>query len=202
MSLLRGEECVSKKSKKLCVNLQKITYKTIKPIIFSRTAIRKVIEFCRNRNEAIVNRDIIPMIVPPITSLYFNGDSNLKHVVIEVNADWYDQCVLEGPRPRPDLAIGLFSSAFIEGEIDKLKRYTSVYNWTQVTMHMLFPFLICEVKCGREGLDIVDRQNMHSCSVAVRALLRIEQEADKYRPEKKIESLNGQVLVFSISHDQ
>ncbi len=43
---------------------------------------------------------------------------------------------------------------------------------------------------------------MHSCSVAVRAILRIEQEADKYRSEKKMESLSGRVLVFSISHDQ
>jgi hypothetical protein len=58
------------------------------------------------------------------------------------------------------------TSTFTEGEIDKLKRYTSVDNWTQVTMQMFFPFLMCEVKCGREGLDIADRQNMHSCSVA------------------------------------
>jgi hypothetical protein len=69
-------------------------------------------------------------------------------------------------------------------------------------MQMFFPFLMCEVKCGREGLDMADRQNMHSSSVAVRALLRIKQKADKYRLEKKIDSLNRQVLVFSISHDQ
>ncbi|KAI9783277.1 MAG: hypothetical protein M1816_001452 [Peltula sp. TS41687] len=43
---------------------------------------------------------------------------------------------------------------------------------------------------------------MHSCSVAVRAVLRIEQEADKYRASEKMDGLNGQVLVLSISHDQ
>ena len=45
---------------------------------------------------------------------------------------------------------------------------------------------------------------MHSCSVAVRALLRIEQKADKYRQEndKRLPGLNGQILVFSISHDE
>lgn len=26
------------------------------------------------------------------------GDNSLEHVTDEVNADWYDQCVLEGPR--------------------------------------------------------------------------------------------------------
>jgi hypothetical protein len=204
MDPLKGEELVSEESKILCINLQRITHKTIEPTIFPTGVIRKVINFCRNRNEAIVNRDVTPMIIPSITSLYFGGDNSLEHVVDEVNADWYSYCVLEGPQLRPDLAIGLFSSAFTEEEIDKLKRYTSVNNWTQVTLQMFLPFLMCEVKCGREGLDIADRQNMHSCSVAVRALLRIEQEADKYRQEirKKAESLSRQVLVFSISHDQ
>ncbi|KAI9799214.1 MAG: hypothetical protein M1825_004857 [Sarcosagium campestre] len=41
-----------------------------------------------------------------------------------------------------------------------------------------------------------------ACSVAVRALLRIEQEADKYRSIKGFEKLNGEALVYSISHDQ
>ena len=100
-----------------------------------------------------------------------------------------------------DLIIKLFSSAFTEKEIDKLKRYTSVNNWTQVIMTIYFHFLICEIKCGREGLNIADRQNMHSYSITVRALLRIEQEANKYRPEKKTDNLNEQVLVFFISHD-
>lgn len=59
---------------------------------------------------------------------------------------------------------------------------------------------MCEVECG--GLDIADRRNMHSCSVAVKALLRIEQEADKYRPQEQTDSLKRQVLVFSISHNQ
>lgn len=54
----------------------------------------------------------------------------------------------------------------------KIRRYNSVDNRTKTTMHMFFPFIMCEVKCGREGLDIADRQNMHSCSVAVRAILR------------------------------
>ena len=45
---------------------------------------------------------------------------------------------------------------------------------------MLFPFLMCEVKCGQKGLNIADRQNIYSYSVAIRALLRIKQKADKY----------------------
>jgi hypothetical protein len=202
MDPIRGEELVSQQSKKSCMDLMKVTRHSIKPTVFPNKRLRKVINLLGTRNEAIVNRDVTPIIVPPLASLYIGSNSHLERVVDEVNADWYEQCVLEGPRIRPDLAIGLFSSAFTEAEIDKLQRYKSVYNWTQFTGHMYFPFLMCEVKCGNEGLNAADRQNMHSCSVAVRALLRIEQEADKYRSEKKLESLNGQVIVFSISHDQ
>lgn len=202
MDHLKGEELFSEESKKFCSDLQQITNDTIAPTVFPAEAFRKVINYCLNRNEAIVNRDVTSMIIPSITSLYFGGDKSLEHVIDEVNADWYEQCILIGPRIRPDLAIGLFSSAFTEEEFEKMRRYSSVDNWTQMTTHMFFPFFMGEVKCGRESLNIADRQNMHSCSVAVRALLRIEQEADRYRPEKKMDSLNRQVLVFSISHDQ
>ena len=82
---------------------------------------------------------------------------------------------LGGPQIRPDHAIGLLSSAFTEGEIDKPNRYKSADNWTQVTMKMYFPFLIFEVKGGGVDLAVADRQNMRSCSVAVKTLLRIEQ---------------------------
>ncbi len=206
MNPFKGEDLISRESKHLCIDLQLITRKTIEPTIFPNGVIRRVLDFCRNRNEAIVLRDVTPMIIPSIISLYFGGDNSLEHVVDEVNADWYRQCVIEGPQLRPDLAIGLSSSAFTDEEIFKLKMYASVDNWAQVTPQMFFPFLMCEVKCGREGLNMADRQNMHSCSVAVRAVLRLEQEADKYREKndigKKADSLNGQILAFSISHDQ
>ncbi len=61
---------------------------------------------------------------------------------------------------------------------------------------------MCEVKCGNEALEYADRQNMHSCSVAVKALLKLEQKADQYREDKQFESLLGKILVYSISHDQ
>ncbi|KAL9100349.1 MAG: hypothetical protein Q9163_004262, partial [Psora crenata] len=198
----KGQDFASKESKKTCAELLRIDINTVEFTAVPQDKIRGIINSCQNRNEGIVHRDITSLIIPSIRLLYYCGVNDLKHIVDEVKAVWYQQCVLEGPRPCPDLAIGLFSSAFTEEEIEKLDRYTSVDNWTRVTPHMFFPFLMCEVKCGRDGLDMADRQNMHSCSVAVRAILRIEQEADKYRQDKKIESLNGQVLVFSISHDQ
>jgi len=202
MDVIKGEESVCTKSKELCGSLQKITQKFISPSIFPKDTSLKVIRICQNRNEGKVNRDVTPMVIPPTISLYLHGDSTMEHVVDEVNADWMATCVLAGPQIRPDLSVGLSSSAFSEAEINKMKIYTSVDNWTMFTADMYLPFLLCEVKCGRDGLNHADRQNMHSSSVAVRALLRIEQEADKYRQEKQFETLEGQILVFSVSHDQ
>ena len=202
MDVLRGEESVCKKSKELCGSLQKITQKVISPSIFPKDTSLKVVLLCQNRNEGKVNRDVTPIIIPPTLSLYLHGDSAIEHVIDEVNADWMETCVLAGPQIRPDLSIGLSSSAFSEAEINKMKNYTSVDNWTMFTRDMYLPFLMCEVKCGRDGLNKADRQNMHSSSVAVRALLRIEQEADKHRQKKQFETLDGQILVFSVSHDQ
>jgi len=37
---------------------------------------------------------------------------------------------------------------------------------------MYFPFLTCEVKCGAAALDVADRQNAYSMTMAVRVLVR------------------------------
>ncbi|KAL6698318.1 hypothetical protein J3F84DRAFT_367196 [Trichoderma pleuroticola] len=63
------------------------------------------------------------------------------------------------------------------------------------TYYMYFPFLTCEVKCGAGALDVADRQNAHSMTLAVRGVaelfLAVNREAEVHR----------QVLAFSISHD-
>lgn len=61
------------------------------------------------------------------------------------------------------------------------------------TMH--FPFLTCEVKCGEVALDIADRQNAHSMTLAVRGVVEL------YRAVKREEELHREILAFSISHD-
>ena len=63
------------------------------------------------------------------------------------------------------------------------------------TTRMYFPFLSCEVKCGAAALDIADRQNVHSITVAVRALVKL------FRSIKREKELDRETLTFSISHD-
>ena len=204
----KGSKLVSPESKENCKILQNRKCVAISPTVYTMAEALEVVNLCRDRNEAMVNRDVTPLIVPPLKSLYLkdgvklqDGVNPFEHLSDEVNTQWHESWVLAGPRPKPDLAVGFLSSAFSVAENSKLTNYTSFDNLTRPTEDLCFPFLMCEVKCGNEGLDYADRQNMHSCSVAVKALLKIEQKADQYRENKQFEKLLGKILVYSISHD-
>ena len=63
------------------------------------------------------------------------------------------------------------------------------------TYRMYFPSLTCEVKCVRAALDIADRQNAHSMTIAVRGII------DLYRAVKPRERASpGYPRLFD-SHD-
>jgi hypothetical protein len=60
---------------------------------------------------------------------------------------------------------------------------------------MYFPFLTCEVKCGATALDVADRQNAHSMTIAVRGVVEL------FRLVKREKELYREILAFSVSHD-
>lgn len=53
-------------------------------------------------------------------------------------------------------------------------------------------FRTCKIKCGAAALDVADRQNAHSATLAVRAVVRAM---------KREKELHQEILTFSISHD-
>ena len=63
------------------------------------------------------------------------------------------------------------------------------------TWQMYFPFLTCEVKCGAAALDVADRQNAHSMTLAVRGIVEL------FRYVKREKELHREILAFSISRD-
>jgi hypothetical protein len=63
------------------------------------------------------------------------------------------------------------------------------------TYYMYFPFLTCEVKCGAAALDIADRQNAHSMTMAVRGVVEL------FRLVKREKELYREILAFSVSYD-
>ena len=72
---------------------------------------------------------------------------------------------------------------------------SKVITYFMATTRMYFPFLTCEVKCGAAALDVADRQNAYSMTVAVRALIEL------FRSVKREKELDREILAFSISHD-
>lgn len=61
--------------------------------------------------------------------------------------------------------------------------------------YIYFPFLICEVKCGAIALDIADRQNAHSMTMAVRGIIEL------FRLVKREKELYREILAFLVSYN-
>jgi predicted nucleic acid-binding protein len=63
------------------------------------------------------------------------------------------------------------------------------------TWQMYFPFLTCEVKCGIAALDVADRQNAYSMTLAVRGVVGL------FKLVKREKELYRKILAFFILHD-
>jgi hypothetical protein len=63
------------------------------------------------------------------------------------------------------------------------------------TYYIYFPFLTYKVKCGATALDIADRQNAYSMTMAVRGIIKL------FRLVKREKELHREILAFSILHN-
>lgn len=150
----------------------------------------------QNRNEARVIRSISPYIAPSAEDLATFGATHLKPLIEGVNETWTESIAVAGPLSKPDYSVGFRRTAFTDEQLKKLDKLVgSVFDnsFFVATFRMYFPFFTCEVKCG--VLDIADRENAHSMTVAVRAVVEL------YRAVKREEELDRKILAFSISHD-
>jgi hypothetical protein len=94
--------------------------------------------------------------------------------------------------------VGFSRTAFTEDQLQRLQPFVGDFtdnSFFMATYYMYFPFLTCEVKCGTAVLDIADRQNAHSMTLAVRGVVEF------FRLVKRDKELHRQILAFSISHD-
>lgn len=123
----------------------------------------------------------------------------LPHLIENVDEGWIKSIPLvKGPRPQPHFSVGFKSSAFTSDQLQKLKPYVDDWQITSrivVTDKMYFPFLTSKVKCGNEALNIADRQNVHSVSVAANAVVEL------YKAMSRQKKLHRKILSFSVSHD-
>lgn len=152
------------------------------------------------KNKARVFRDITPLLVPSAENLFIHGSAHLKILQESVNDCWDSSIPLSPPQPQPDYSVGFSREAFSPQQLTKLAPSVGdIMDYDRsfflATYYIYFPFLACEVKCGSESLEAADRQNAHSMTLAVRAIVKL------FRAVKRENELNRQILAFSISHD-
>jgi hypothetical protein len=115
-----------------------------------------------------------------------------------VSEGWNNSIPVTATRAQPDYAVGFRRAAFTEEQLKKMQPFVGELtgqSFFMVTYYLYFPFLICEVKCGAAALDVADRQNAHSMTLVVRAVVEL------FLLVKREKELDREVLAFSISHD-
>jgi hypothetical protein len=166
--------------------------------LFRDDLFEKTCEKIQNRNEARVVQDVTRLIVPSAETLAILGATHLESLVESVNEGWNNSIPITKTRPQPDYATGFGREAFTEDQLKRLEPFVGELTDTSffmATYYMYFPFLTCEVKCGAAVLDIADRQNAHSTTMAVRGVVEL------FRLVKREQELHREILAFSISHD-
>jgi hypothetical protein len=195
-----NEEGVTKESKDSCRTLLEIEQKIPRESIFEDELFQGTCDMLPNRNEAKVIQDISRLIVPSAQSLALCGSKHdakyLRNLIESVNEGWNNSIPLTGARPQPDYAVGFRREAFTEEQREKLAPFIGDFirgdqSFFMATYYMYFPFLTCEVA----ALDIADRQNAHSMTLAVRAVVEL------FRLIKREDEIHREILAFSVSHN-
>jgi len=102
----------------------------------------------------------------------------------ENNGSFSRQC---SPCARKEEIVGFASLQAFGNELEDCSYVAATYD-------LYLPFLTCEVKCGASALDIADRQNAHSQTVALRGLVEL------FRLVGREHELHREINGFSISH--
>ena len=187
-------------SKSFCRTLLENLQPTPRDTLFRGDLFDETCESVQARNEAILVRDISPLICPSAQVLRMYGAEHLEHLMESVNEGWNSSVAFYGPRPQPDYSVGFKWSAFTNEQLEKLRPFVgeiedTCTSYFMSTWQTYFLFLTCEAKCGQQALDIADGQNAHSMTIAVRAMVEL------FKLVKREKELHREILAFSISHD-
>ena len=166
--------------------------------LFCDEMFEEICETVRNKNEARIVRDISPLIVPSAETLAIREAKRPKLLIESVNEGWNNSDPITKTRPQPDYSVGFRKEAFTDEQLKRLEPFVGDLtdaSFFMATYYMYFPFLTCEVKCGTAALDVADRQNAHSMTMAVRGVVEL------FRLAKREPEIHQQILAFSISHD-
>jgi hypothetical protein len=194
----KSELGITDTSKSLCRTIFEKEQTVPQDSLFRDDLFDKTCEKIQDRNEARVVQDITRLIVLSAETLATFGAEYLEILIESVNEGWNNSIPVTKTRPQPDYSVGFRREAFTEDQLKRLEPFVGELTDTSffiATYYMYFPFLTCEVKCSAAALDIADRQNAHSMTMAVRGIVEL------FRLVKREKELHREILAFSISHD-
>jgi hypothetical protein len=198
---MEGPDRIQNESKDLCQSFLAGDHTPGQDLCYPVERIPEILDHISGLNEARLQKDITPWVVPSAENLFFCGGATVDYIGEEIREDWWNCEAMGSTRPKPDYTAGLLQKAFTEEEFRKLKNYASDAKPFLFTHHLCFPFLICEVKTGEQGLATADRRNAHSASISVRAIIELHKAAFGAKCPGRVSELYGQVLAFTVSHD-
>ncbi|KAK4995684.1 hypothetical protein LTR66_004545 [Elasticomyces elasticus] len=193
-----SEQGITAASRSLYQKLLETNHSVPEDSLFRDDLFEQVCEMAQDGNEAKVIQDVARLIVPSAQELAVRGARGLKCLIESVNEGWNNAIPVTKPRPQPDYAVGFRREAFADDQLHKIQPFVGGLTDTSYfmgTYYMYFPFLTCEVKCGASALDIADRQNAHSMTLAVRAIVEL------FRLVEREKEVDREILAFSFSHD-
>ena len=198
---MKSSALLQKSSKELCARYLQGERMPNERFHLPLEKISAVLERVEASNEGRIFRDVTPLIVPSAENLFYRGEPIPDWIGDEVLAPWSRCSAMGSTYPKPDYTAGLLRKAFTSSEFQTLCNYSSPLRPFLFTPDLAFPFLICEAKNGEEGLNKANRQNIHSGSIAVRAIIDLHRAAFGKSEPKRVTDLYGQILAFTISHN-
>ena len=199
--LYDAPEGISDKSKRLCQKLLSIKQAVPQDSLFHDDRFEEACQKVRDRNEARIVEDISPLIAPSPETLKMYGAVELKHLVFNTNERWDNSRPVTKTRPQPDGSVGFNRSAYTEDQVQKLLPWIGnrvPYDYLSLflaTWKTFFPFFAREAKSGTGDLNVADRQNAHSMTIAVRGIVEL------FWLVNREHELHRELVAFSISHD-
>ena len=107
----KSDEGIQKASSDLCQTLLSSAQAYPPDSLFRDNLFNTTCKKVRNRNEAMVVRDILPLIIPSAQTLATYSATHLNHLIESVNEGWNSSRPFYSPRPQPDYSLGFGRSA-------------------------------------------------------------------------------------------
>lgn len=188
-------------SKKLCNDLLKGDRKPPAFPMYPENKRQEVVDSMATEPEAVIQTYITPIVIPTVAVLRWYKRITLNDSFgDEMNALWTKADTMGHTQPKPDYVAGLREKAFDSATWDKLNNYATPATPVFVTGIICYPMLIGEVKSPWAGMQVAGEQSTHAAVIAVKQQFSLYWTA--YGEDSPIvDQLYGQVLVFSICHN-